>query len=342
MKKGTEKDKAEKAPKEEAPVAVVDKVFVDIQKKITTKIAKSKKFVKITDKASFEAANKMAAELKEEINEVTALHKSGKDPFLKICQQFDGKKTILIAPITEEFNRVKNIMLVFQEAEEKKAKEESDKIEAERKKKEKEAADKQDKVNKMSEALQIHLKTSLKQIHQATSRKDLKIVYDRDVVVFRTNIPKDFDLLQDAAGDAVKVIVKLGQLKDKALLKTEGAQEAYDEEITKYLGKDSVAMQNIQEAAVSITEEIQEVASVQDTRLALKQSGVGTGLGKGLKITIDFDHELSKWEDVPEEWKVLNVPVIEKYIKENKDKLKDGQIVNGVKFTMTKKAGLKR
>lgn len=288
-------------PKKNTTVAIVDKVFVTLKKTMDIKIAKVQKITKITDKATMEVAGDLAKELNVEIKNIATLHTSGKKPYWDICKQFDAKKNELSDPALKALDNIKKMMLVFQQAEDAKAEAERQKIEAERMKEEKVAQAKQDAINKMAMSLQDHVQDSLKAIHQAKSRSELKTIYDHKVVLFRNNIPNDFALLQDAAGDSVKVIVRVGQMKDNVLKNVKGAKELYETEIVKYLGESSIALEAIVAKVEEVKAEVQEESDVKQVGLISKEQAVTSGT-KGISKRVSWEYDLSEWEQVPEDW----------------------------------------
>lgn len=267
---------------------------------------KNLSLIKVIDETSQAVANQQLSKAKQLVKQVTEAHALVKEEALRFCQSADKAKREMITPLDSAMNLTETELLTYNRKVEADKKAEIERLEAEQEVLRKEAEDaKQALITQMQEfeARAFNL------INEAINPPQLSSVY--------TMYIQEFPALYDVA--IKERISKLGKAKLDAIQNGSiGNLQIYQDMYCEYTG-----------TRIEIV--APEIAQPKFDAIEIKKSVIEhSAPASNIKKTWTF--EIMNLTEVPLEFLMPDESKIKAYIKDNKEKLVDGNIVCGIKF----------
>lgn len=284
--------------------------------------------IDIKDNDSLEIVKAKSTALNKVVNKVDAERKRLKEPYLKAGKVIDeiAKEVIGNAPeviekskkaIADYIDEVTNEALVKEQA-----------LREQEEKRLKEIEDEKYSFRKKLDDLKEFCENAGEKMQSCKTMDDLKVVYLKIIADF-----PDIDSFGEYKEVALLAKNQLIALKDELKNSLNIGKPG---KATTKVNIDEIADEVIAKSNENAQEQIQE--TVLQTSIDLAQNNVDH-ITSGAK-TIKWNYELVDFNKVPLSWLQVNPDAVEEYIIANKANLKDGFVVNGIKFIAERKVRL--
>lgn len=334
-------------PKQEAMSPAQVKFAKAIE--VITKIADNCKAITVIEnEQQYTIATDQMKEAKEALDKLEAKRKILKQPSIDEGKEIDALAAKIKAILEPALISLKQLSL-----EHLKRKEELRLIEQEKQLAEERAIvleqkKKEEELRVLGEKLTTYIKSAIVDINEVETDDALKDLFNKYVKAFPG--VEVWGTVNDVAQKGVELIRKAGKTKRNIILyeaQLPNANEDQAKEIKGNLVKEKAALSDIfSEYKIAIKEQEKVVEQkLQEVAIAAveKQSEVletKVNINKptaGLRKRWKYEMVDPMGKDVPDDWKTvsLNTMELDQYLNSNKAILKDGQIVNGVKFYQT-------
>lgn len=250
--------------------------------------------IKVKDDASLSVCEQNLSKMNDLVNSIEETRKELKAPHWDKCTAIDAFAKLITEEPKDSMAHMKNEKLEYVK-----------KIEAEKKRK----ADIQTSFDSLNEwcSSQIHEFTTLKSIEKSISTLEVQT---------EEKIKTKFQELADEAKEIIEKYIKLFTLKKTELEALETASPDEQEAIKAEMAEQTASIQeSVAEAKIQ--------SEVAQTNLAMSTP-------KGIRKTWKF--ELADINKVPKEWLTIDEEKVNEFLKNNKEGLTDGGVINGVKF----------
>lgn len=298
--------------------------------------------IEIVDDASLQVGRQMLKALNQTIKAVDEQRKIIKAPYLEACQFIDGTVKDFLADPLKVVEEGKTKISNYEIEAKKRADELIIQAELAAEKELKEAQSKADAITQMANKIAEYEKAALEAFTAASNIEELKAAHEKYIKPGFPP-PEEWGDQQAGAKAMFKRIVDFKDSRKAALLKmAESGEELsalekrklqLQAEMEKLEAEEKAEKERIAAEAAAAEEKRKndELARMREQSV-LHTSSPNVG---NMRETITW--ELEDWDKVPEAWKQLNEDAIKLYVNEHKAKIANGNIVNGVRFVITRK-----
>jgi len=267
---------------------------------------KNLSLIKVTDETSQAVANQQLSKAKQLVKQVTEAHALVKEEALRFCQSADKAKREMITPLDSAMALTETELLTYNRKIEADKRAEIERLEAEQEVLRKEAEDVKQALIKQMQEFEAG---AFKLINDAVNPPQLSTIY--------TMYIQEFPALYDVA--IKERISKLGQAKLFLInVGSEGHKKIYQDLYCNYTG-------------TKIEIIAPEVAMPSFDAIEVKKSVIENAPAH-TNIKKTWKHEVVSIEAVPMGWLLVDESKAKAFIKENSDRLIDGEIINGIKY----------
>ena len=300
-------------------------------------IAKQCKEIVIADDTSLEIAQAIITRANKSVKNVETIRVSLKAPILDMGKRIDAVAKDLTAEIEMAIKDVKENILKYHKDLKEKQRIEQERIEKEAQEAEAEKQRETDRIKKITDWILSFEKNTIAMIDESESIGGLSDIYTVHIKTFPAdNFFEEFLDDAKAAKERVKLAGKSRKEYLQKIIMEEDGKKA--EELRRKENKrQQIIQDNVETKAEELKEKVTEVVENVEAEAELKTADL-TGKSLALQaekvsgITRNWDFEIVDLNKVPRSYLKVDEPAIRAWIKQNKEVLKDGEVISGIKY----------